>query len=357
MKIKNISPTEYESLVCALPLYNFLQSKEMYQRYVSLGKEAYLFGGFEENKLKIACLCVCMHKKHSFKIFNVPRGPIFNYDEKSSLGVMGRFLEELSKTLRKKRGVALQISPNIYRTLGETPSISGIDSDWWEKQALDACLLNRKFKYLGEYEQIKWGYVKKLDKHTDGLLKSFRYGCRSSIRNAEKKHGVTIRDAGENELGVFNRIVERTAKRKDFSGPGMNYFKSMRDSFSSKVRFVIAEKEIDKKKIPLAAGMFLMFGGEMIYLFGGSDIKMRKYCGSSYLQWEMIKEAAENGLDIYNFYGTHPFPEAKDVGVFHFKEGFNGEIMEYVGTYARPLNVIGKIYLSKIKTKEYREVS
>lgn len=75
MKIKNISSTEYESFVCTLPLYNFLQSKEMYQRYVSLRKEVYLFGGFEDDKLKIACLCVCMHKniRLRFSMFRVAR--------------------------------------------------------------------------------------------------------------------------------------------------------------------------------------------------------------------------------------------------------------------------------------------
>ena len=75
------------------------------------------------------------------------------------------------------------------------------------------------------------------------------------------------------------------------------------------------------------------------------------------MQWEVIKKALEEGVSFYNFYGTHPVELPGEKGVYEFKRGFRGEFIEYVGTFAKPLDMAGKLYLSRMKYHEFGELS
>ena len=52
----------------------------------------------------------------------------------------------------------------------------------------------------------------------------------------------------------------------------------------------------------------------------------------------MINYAIENNYERYNFYGI-----SRDLndGVYQFKKGFNGYIMETIGTYVVSLRLMG----------------
>ena len=90
-------------------------------------------------------------------------------------------------------------------------------------------------------------------------------------------------------------------------------------------------------KLVISAGVFLLYGDELIYLFGGNK---REYLhlGSSYLmQWTMIEYGIENQFQKYNFYGIMAEP-SKDDGVYQFKRGFDGYVEELIGDYELPIN-------------------
>lgn len=93
--------------------------------------------------------------------------------------------------------------------------------------------------------------------------------------------------------------------------------------------------------LPLSAAMFILYGDEVVYLFSGSDERYMKDYNAQYeLQWYMIKYAAEHHFKRYNFYGIHGLPDenTKD-GVYEFKKGFGGQVLEYVGTYELPIDL------------------
>ena len=85
----------------------------------------------------------------------------------------------------------------------------------------------------------------------------------------------------------------------------------------------------------------MAYGDEVIYLFSGSDAKyMKEYNAQYAIQWYMIKYAAEHGYKKYNFYGIQglPDPKAKDYGIYRFKKGFGGQVVELIGSFELPLN-------------------
>ena len=373
MKIRELSEAEFSKFIRKKPSNNFLQSIEMFQRYKDIGREAYLFGGFVGKELKIAGLAFCMRDFMGWKVFNMARGPILDFGDKRSFNYQGEFLDECAKFLEDRGGAVLQISPNFYRKTLDADFSEDVIPKWKERERFDSLFSKIGFKYLGEFAQIKWAYFKDLTEGEEAVLKSFRQGARRSIKYARERYGMKLRTIEESELPKIEKLVNETGRRHGFVGPDVAYYASMKKHFADKVTFVAVATEDENVATAskmendvardggnnefAAVGMFIEYNGEMIYLFGGSRTDKQATCAPSLLQWEMMKKAIENGSRIYNFYGTHPFREAADYGVYNFKKGFRGEIVEYVGTYAKPLNLAGRLLLWRIKAKEYRGVS
>ena len=90
-------------------------------------------------------------------------------------------------------------------------------------------------------------------------------------------------------------------------------------------------------KFVISAGVFLLYGDELIYLFGGNK-KEYLHLGSSYfMQWTMIQYGIENQFQKYNFYGIMGEPNKED-GVYQVKRGFDGYVEELIGDYELPIS-------------------
>ena len=213
-------------------------------------------------------------------------------------------------------------------------------------------LLKLGFKPAKNTDQPKYLFVMDLNGRTpDQLLVDFKRNTRNHIKKAEKM-GVKIRELKKEELPLLKSITESTSKRRDFADKPLEYYEQMYDLFATKnqAKFILAEAD----KTPLSAAMFITYGDEVIYLFSGSDAKyMRDYNAQYEIQWYMIKYAAENGFKVYNFYGINglPDPNSKDYGIYSFKKGFGGHVVELIGVFELPLHFTFKLYklLSKIR--------
>ena len=208
------------------------------------------------------------------------------------------------------------------------------------------------------------------------------------------KNGVVFREISYDEINIFKKVLDKTGSRKNFSTRNLEYFQKLYNELVPKklAKFVVAEldpkktkeekekevKELDEKiktakknvttlqdqqaklkkeieelkelkdKIVLAADIFITYGDEVVYLYGGNDEAYIKYCGAYLTQWEMIKYARDNGYKKYNFYGiSENFSDEKDpeYGVYKFKKGFNGYVEELIGEYHLPLSLL--YYLHK----------
>lgn len=108
----------------------------------------------------------------------------------------------------------------------------------------------------------------------------------------------------------------------------------------------------ERRRIPLASGIFLETPSEMIYLFGGSDPELARYMGPYANQKEMIRLALDHGLQRYNFWGISGNfkPEEEGYGVYFFKKNLGATVGEYCGEFYLPLNsMLSKIFLDKVR--------
>lgn len=140
---REITEAEFKAFTQESPTKNFMQTPEMYHRYKDNKRECYLLGLFENNKLIVAALVNAFYQKLGQKLFTMSRGPIMDFN----LGTekLVKFLEGTKQFLKEKSGATLQISPSLL--VPDAP------------MDFKNTLKKAGFKYLGEFEQVKWIYT------------------------------------------------------------------------------------------------------------------------------------------------------------------------------------------------------
>lgn len=375
MELSFCKLTESEFAGLKFACGNFLQSAEMYRRYRALSREAYLVGvrcsRGDAGEIVAAGLILARPWRFGKKIMRVPGGWLMDYDA-GDYGEILRFLTAQAKEFcRKRGGMVLEISPNIVSQPRDNENKVVEGKDHLEvRRALERL----GYKYLGEYEQVKWGYVVDLTGKTpEGLLMDFRTTHRQLIRKAERE-GVRVRELGEGELGVLKQITAESGERHGFHEPEVEYYQSMKAAFGEKVKFVVAEmpakgmrkEDLEGVKasaedgsgvaegyVPLAASMFIDDGRELVYLYSGSIRRLQRYNGPYAIQWWAIRRALKKGYQRYNMYGVRP---VAGNGVYAFKQGFRGRVEELLGTFALPVGWMGLLYVARLKEREFGEI-
>ena len=387
MKFVILTEEEFKKFTDNAVGQSFFQTLNMYHRYQNNGWEAYLLGVKEKDNVIGAALTVSSYSKFNYKIFNIYKGYLIDYSNRKLIKF---FTENIKSFLKTKKGIILYIDPNIISVSRDNEFNVTDDVN---NLAVKDYLISLGYKYIGEYEQVKWTYVLDLENKTsEEIFKNFKSNHRNLINRAINKYNVEIRKIDYEHLSDFRTITSYSANKQGFKDKSLKYYQDMYKYFNNDVVYLGAyinpsiilsnlnkelsllkeklnktnnsnrkhsyeidinnlEKEIKgiedlpKEDILIAASMFMLYGSEIVYLFSGSIDEYQKFGGSYLMQWHIINYALEHGYKRYNFYGIK---NDKNDGVYKFKHGFNGHVEELLGTFALPLNSFGKIYL-KIK--------
>ncbi len=107
------------------------------------------------------------------------------------------------------------------------------------------------------------------------------------------------------------------------------------------------------KEITLSSGVFFINKNEILCLFSGVYEEYMQFASPYAMHWQMMKYGIEHGIGRYNLYGISGiFDEsADDWGVYLFKKGFMGEVVELVGEFECDYTPLNRVYhfLSRIK--------
>ena len=104
------------------------------------------------------------------------------------------------------------------------------------------------------------------------------------------------------------------------------------------------EKQIEKikelkkehgEKVVLGGILFLIYGNEVLSLYGGSNEKLMQFQSAYTVHFAGVKMAVENNYKRYNFYGiTGDFRKENPLyGLFLFKKSFGGHVSELIGEF------------------------
>ena len=176
--------------------------------------------------------------------------------------------------------------------------------------------------------QVQPQYTMVLNLHDEEeTLASFNRGTRYNIRLAAKR-GVTVEeDADASEMA---QQAAASASRQHIRLPAAGYFGLLLDILPW-CRTYVARVEGEA----VAAMLVVHHAGRGYYMFSGANGRHRELKPVYAAKWEAIRAAIHGGCRDYDLWGVPPGPDRTHpwYGLWEFKSGFNGELVEYAGCW------------------------
>ena len=338
MKFEEISAEDFRAFANQSPYKSFMQTPEIAKLRGKSGWTAHYVAVKKDDGILGASMLVSKPAFMKKLYFYAPGGPLMDLENTK---LVDFFFDNLKSYIKSKNGYLLHIDP-YYELIERDRDGLPVEGGFNHKKALEN-LEKQGFKEMKNASQPKYLFVTPIENRTETeLMESFKRNTRNHIRKAEKM-GVTIRELSRDELDKFKKITESTSERRHFTDKPLSYYETMYDLFHARgeVKFMVAEADVEGKKTVLSAAMFMTYGDEVVYLFSGSDEQyMRDYNAQYLIQYHMLKFAAANHFKIYNFYGINGLPDenSKDYGIYEFKKGFGGHVVELIGSFELSLS-------------------
>jgi peptidoglycan pentaglycine glycine transferase (the first glycine) len=177
-----------------------------------------------------------------------------------------------------------------------------------------------------------------LTKSEDDLLAGMDRRTRYNVNLAARK-GVTVRASrSAADLEVFYGLLARTTERKHFLVHSLVYYEKVLELLGPAGTLLVAEYDGEA----LAASFVLAFGRYAYYAHAASSEARRELKAANKIVWEAIRWAKKEGYEVFDFWGIprDPSPGNPLYGVYTFKKGFGGEIVEFAPPYDLPLKPI-----------------
>ena len=402
MKLKNIKEKEYSIFLENYAYKNFLNTANIGNFKKTEGNRTHYLGLFDNDKLVAACLLI--EKKN--KEFYAMRGLLVDYNDEN---ILNEFINQLKKHIKKNNGFVLRIDP--YIPYHERDAEGNIVENGIDNSHIVNNLKKIGFREVPYEERIQASWLYTLDvknKTLEEIMKPMDSKTRQMIRKNEK-NGIIIREGNENDLELFVDIYNNTGERKSFNTHTLEYYTNFYNACKNDMKLIIAEihtdvminnikneiDEIEKKMalcekskekmnenkynkkindfkndlerlsdnmkkaenlksengniIPVASILYFIYGNEVLSLSGGTYEKYIKWQPFYTINFEMIKYAIENNYEVYNFYGISKNLVKSDeqYGIYEFKKGFGGQVVELIGEFELPISYKYWFYLLK----------
>lgn len=416
MEFKELTQNQYDDFAKKCSHFTFWHDSAMVKRKENQGCKIYYFGVENDSRLVCATSVVGYPTKLNMVLFQAVRGFLIDYNDQELLYF---FLDHLKQALSNLNGVTLRFDPYVIYQVYDK-EIQPIEKhDELYKILMDYGCSHEGFTTGFDItSEPRWMVVLDLkDKDEKTILKNMDQQTRWSV-NRSLKYPIHIDQVStDEEIKIFAKMMDETAKRKNFMSYPVSYYKEMLDAFGDRVEIVLArlntdeyyeslnaekdvqvsllndirlklqempnskkfvkkervclediallEKKMEEAKqmkeeygstLYLAGSMFIWDTNEVIYLLSASDERFKKLNAPYAIQYHQICKALKLGYTRYNFYGTSgDFSESSDdYGVFMFKAGFDAHVEELIGTFNLVVNSKNeKLYRSLKKVQSW----
>jgi lipid II:glycine glycyltransferase (peptidoglycan interpeptide bridge formation enzyme) len=153
--------------------------------------------------------------------------------------------------------------------------------------------------------------------------------------NKARTGGVRVVDAGPERLDEFYRIYQETAARAGFLIRAQSAYRDVWDAFGpgGHARLLFAELP---DGTPVATLFLVRAGARVVEPYGGMTEAGADSRANYLLKWEAIRSSREQGATTYDLWGL------AHAGIAHFKTGFGGREIGYVGAFDLVLDPLGR---------------
>lgn len=184
-------------------------------------------------------------------------------------------------------------------------------------------------------QQVQKATVKvDLTAEEEQILASFKQKTRYNIRLAGR-HGVKVEavPSDPQHLEIMYSLMTTTRERAGYFLHSRRYFEDCWQSFAAAGQGQLLLAKHDDEVL---AGIYLIkFGKKVWYKDGGSIRKKSEVMAPYALQWEAMRWAKAQGATTYDMWGVAPRGAENHImsSLDQFKQGFNQEITEFIGTW------------------------
>lgn len=413
LEFVSLDKKDYEEFFNHHNQASFMQSVQLGNLKEELKETPHYVGVKRNGKIVAATLILEQSFFFNWKTFYAPRGFLIDYHDSELLSFFTENIKQYVKARNGFR-IIIDPNV-VYRVRNNDGSIMNDDNKDEDtfNNLIDLGYKHFGFNIYIETLQARWGYRLKLDCPYDELKKKFSKSTRKNIEMCYKK-GLQVRKGSIDDLDSMTELFDSTARRKDFQSRSLDYYKKMYTHMKDLMNIYIAyiepdayiksiednlakEKinnlEIDKKmetakvghklktqketsdkliekyelelieakafkeKYPngkdIAALLSLKSGNEYLTLSSGSLEEFRKFTPKYAMYDHHIKDAYAMGYEWIDFYGISGCFDKSDkfYGIYEFKKGFGGNVIELVGQFELKVTNVYNIYnlLKRIK--------
>jgi peptidoglycan pentaglycine glycine transferase (the first glycine) len=261
----------------------------------------------------------------------VSKGPALDYTDAT---LVAQVLADLEVYAKRARALFIKIDPDVPRQYGEPQADQPLET---EGQVMVDLLVQRGWRYSPEQIQFRNTVMLNLTPEPEDLLAVMKSKWRYNIRLAERK-GVVIRRGNSDDIANFYRMYAETAARDGFLIRPEAYYREVWQRFLEAGQ---AEMLLASVADEMVAGLILfIFGQTAWYMYGASTEQHRQLMPNHLLQWRAICRARERGCTRYDLWGAPDVFDETDRmwGVYRFKQGFGGQVVQRVGAFDYPVN-------------------
>jgi lipid II:glycine glycyltransferase (peptidoglycan interpeptide bridge formation enzyme) len=172
----------------------------------------------------------------------------------------------------------------------------------------------------------------------DALLADLRKKWRQYVNKA-RSNGVVIRDvdpaAEPNAFDTFHDVMREVSRRTALPLRSAATFRQVWEAFAptGESRLLFAEAGGDVQAVLL----LVRCGDKVVEPYGGMTEAGAESRANYLLKWEAIRSSKEQGATSYDMWGLI------GTGIDHFKAGFGGREVAYIGAWDLPLSTVGAL--------------
>ena len=244
-----------------------------------------------------------------------PRGPVIAIQKADRAEIFSLFMAKVTQLSVAERAMMFQVDPYSSELA-------------WERIFDDL-----EFDKCEQDIQPRHTLILDIRQDDHLLLKDMHQKTRYNI-NLAKKKDVTI-EVDNSQVKEFYELLKKTMARQSLTLYTADYFHQLLKNPQAKLYLAKYEGKY------IAANIIIWGHDTAVYLFGATDYEYRQVMAPHLLQWRAIKDAKDEGLWFYDFWGAAPKEakgaESKWFGFTKFKMGFspNAEITEFIGTFEK----------------------
>lgn len=359
MEFVELTENEFENIQDDMPGSTFYQTIQWAKIKKTTGWEVCYVAVKNNNKVVASTMMLSKKFILNTKIFYAPRGFMIDY---ANFELLQFFTIELKKYIKKRDGIFVKIDPLLeykhHNTLGE------IVNDNFCNDKIFKDMIKLGYKHNGftvgysKEIQFRWSYTLDINKSREEIFNDMDQRCRRCIRKYEKYPLIAI-DVDKENIDDFKSIMESTARRHNHYDRSKEYYLCLRDNLKDRIKMIIIYlnkkeylenckedklyddiKKDSRELIPISAGIFIFDKNRTNYVYGGTISEYMSLMAQYKLQMDMIYLSMDKKIKLYDFGGISGDFRigTPNYGVYEFKRGFGGQVVEYIGEFNLIIN-------------------